>query len=280
MRAYRWTILCGLGVVAIIACGSKKDSLGNSGDDASSGNGDDSGVSGSSSGSPPSSSGMTFTGIDAGSGIMDAPSDCKAGRYAGRFTGSYSSGLILGIPLTVTGDVNLTLDQEGDAGTQCMIEGEGFESCSNVFTLSGGTITGVANQAMIGEAAFGGFPYYCGLTGTLDCAKRTLVNGWIQCVYCTSALTDGGTVCSGLGGKFAGPLTADYELSDAGGPPSFGTLASDPGVWNGAESLAGNNGMMPGPDGGPISDYLALDGGYGFLGKFGGSGNWNATLTN
>jgi hypothetical protein len=279
MRAYRWTILCGLGVVAFVACGTKKDNLEIGGDDAATGTGDDSGVSGSS-GSSSGPPGMTFTGTDAGSGIMVAPSDCKAGRYTGTFTGSYSSNLIFGIPLTVTGDVNLTLDQEGDAGTQCMIEGEGFESCSNVFTLSGGTITGVADRAAtVADAAVGGFPYYCGLTGTLDCAKRTLVNGWIQCTYCLFPLTDGGTVCSSVGGKFAGPLTADYELSDAGGPPSFGTLASDPGVWNGAEALAGNNGMMPGPDGGPISDYLALDGGYGFLGKFGGSGNWNATLT-
>jgi hypothetical protein len=55
-------------------------------------------------------------------------------------------------------------------------------------------------------------------------------------------------------------------------------MGTDPGTWNGAESLAGNDGTMPGPDGGPISDYLAVDGGYGFLGKYGGAGTWNATL--
>jgi hypothetical protein len=38
-----------------------------------------------------------------------------------------------------------------------------------------------------------------------------------------------------------------------------------------------NDGTMPGPDGGSIDNYLALDGGYGFLGKYGGSGAWNAT---
>ena len=78
----------------------------------------------------------------------------------------------------------------------------------------------------------------------------------------------------------AGPLTADYFVSDGGGAPAFGTalMGTDPGTWNGAESLAGNDGTMPGPDGGPISDYLAVDGGYGFLGKYGGAGTWNATL--
>ena len=84
----------------------------------------------------------------------------------------------------------------------------------------------------------------------------------------------------GIGGHFAGPLTADYFVSDGGGEPSFGTMltGTDPGTWNGAESLAGNDGTMPGPEGGPITDYLALDGGYGFLGKYGGAGTWNATL--
>jgi hypothetical protein len=83
-----------------------------------------------------------------------------------------------------------------------------------------------------------------------------------------------------IGGHFAGPVTADYSYGvDGGVPPEFGGPldGGNAGTWNGAESLAGNNGMMPGPEGGPISDYLALDGGYGFLGKYGGAGNWNAT---
>jgi hypothetical protein len=40
--------------------------------------------------------------------------------------------------------------------------------------------------------------------------------------------------------------------------------------------VAGNNGKMPGPDGGSVTNYLALDGGYGF-GRYGGGGTWGAT---
>ena len=53
-----------------------------------------------------------------------------------------------------------------------MVEGEGLESCSDVFPLSGGTITGVANQNMVGDAGVGGYPYYCTMTGTLDLVTR------------------------------------------------------------------------------------------------------------
>jgi hypothetical protein len=285
MRVYRWFVLSALGVAAVIACGSKsKNGLGG-GDDSTPTPTDDSGTASSSSSGSTSSSGnpgMVFHN-DSDGGLMTAPSDCKAGNYGGAFTGSYSSGLIAGIPLSVMGDVNLTLNQAGDSNTMCRVEGEGFETCSNVFTLSGGTITGVANKAgMIGDATIGGFPYFCTMTGTLDCAKKLLVNGWIQCTYCVGPLADGGAACTiNIGGHFAGPLTADYSYGDdAGTPPSFGTAltGADPGTWNGAESLAGNDGTMPGPEGGPISDYLALDGGYGFLGKYGGAGTWNATL--
>jgi hypothetical protein len=286
MRAYRWMVLGALGLAAVIACGAKsKNSLGPDGDDAGPRGSDDDSGTGSTSSGGGSSSGTgpgTFHN-DSDGALMTAPSDCKAGNYQGSFTGSYSSGLIAGIPLSVSGDVNLTLRQAGGAQMMCMIQGEGFETCSNVFTLSGGTITGVANKAgMIGDATIGGFPYFCTMTGTLDCAKKVLLNGWIQCTYCVGPLADGGGSCTiDIGGHFAGPLTSDYFYStDGGGPPAFGTplLGSDPGQWNGAESLAGNDGTMPGPEGGPISDYLALDGGYGFLGKYGGSGTWNATL--
>jgi hypothetical protein len=284
MRVYRWFVLSALGVAAVIACGSKsKNGLGG-GDDSTPTTTDDSGVVSSSSSGSTSSSGSVGTfHNDSDGAVMTAPSECKAGNYGGAFTGSYSSGLIAGIPLSVMGDVNLTLNQAGDSNTMCRVEGEGFETCSNVFTLSGGTITGVANKAgMIGDATIGGFPYFCTMTGTLDCAKKILLNGWIQCTYCVGPLADGGTACTiNIGGHFAGPLTADYSYGDdAGTPPSFGTAltGADPGTWNGAESLAGNDGTMPGPEGGPISDYLALDGGYGFLGKYGGAGTWNATL--
>jgi hypothetical protein len=283
MRAYRWSVLCALGLVPFVACGSKGNKDLGGGDDAGPTRSDDDSGTGSSGGSSSggsSSGGGTFVNTSDG-GLMTAPSDCKAGIYDGAFTGNYSSGLIAGIPLSVSGNVNLTLNQAGGAMQMCMIMGEGFETCSNVFTLAGGTITGVANQSMIGDAAFGGFPYFCTMTGTLDCAKKKLLNGWIQCTYCVGPLADGGAACTiNIGGHFAGPLTADYFVSDGGGAPAFGTalMGTDPGTWNGAESLAGNDGTMPGPDGGPISDYLAVDGGYGFLGKYGGAGTWNATL--
>ena len=273
MRASCRAILCGLWVPALVACAAKDTllSLGG-GDDASSIPADDasgSSSSGSSSGSSEPPSG-TFQNNSDGA-VMVAPSDCKAGEYEGAFTGSYSSGLIAGIALSVTGNVDLTLNQAGTPMMMCVVQGEGFESCSDVFPVSGGSVTGVANQlAMIGDAGIGGFPYYCTLGGTLDCAKKLLVDGWIQCTYCVGPLADGGASCTiGIGGHFAGPVTANY---DAGSHAFVG------GTWNGAEALAGNDGAMPGPDGGPISDYLALDGGYGFLGKYGGSGDWGAAL--
>jgi hypothetical protein len=272
MRASYRALVCGLWVPSLMACGTNKDTgfAVGGGNDASSSPGDD--ASGSSSGgsSSGSSSGGIFQMSDAA--VMQAPSACKAGDYQGAFTGSYSSSLILGVPLTVTGDVNLTLNQAGGSQTMCMLAGE-FESCANVFTLSNGTITGVANKAgSIGDAAIGGYPYFCSMTGTLDCAKKKLVGGWIQCTYCVfDQLAKGGTACDGanVGGHFAGPLTADYDTN---------THAFINGTWNGAEALAGNDGGSPGPDGGTINDYLALDGGYGFLGKYGGSGDWGAAL--
>lgn len=278
MRVVRlsWTFLvAAAGLSAFVACGNKSSS-GLAGDD-SEGSGSSDDASGSSSGTGGSSG--TLTGSGSGglmfqsgeAGVMVAASACKAGRYEGMFTGSYSSSLILGIPLTVTGNVDLTLNQEGGDMQMCMVHGE-FETCANVFTLSNGTITGVANQGHIGEAGVGGYPYFCTMTGTLDCAKMVLVDGWIQCTYCAfDQLIDGGSECDGanVGGHFAGPLIANYDTTSH----SF-----TDGTWNGAEALAGNDGGSPGPDGGTIDDYLALDGGYGFLGKFGGSGMWSATL--
>jgi hypothetical protein len=211
----------------------------------------------------------TITGIN---------SKCKGGHYDGTFTGSYSSHLtLIGIAISVSGNVSLNLDQVGNPMTTCTLNGES-EDCSNLFTLANGTITGVAD----GNDAGGGFPYFCTMTGTLDCAKAVLVDGWIECTYCVGALNDGGMSCAfggsgggmaaggetGLGGQFAGVLTASYDYSNF----SFVN-----GGWNGAEALAGNNGMMPGPDGGPPTSYLNFkDGGYGLL-DFGGAGAWNAT---
>jgi hypothetical protein len=201
-------------------------------------------------------------------------SPCTGGNYVGTFAGSYSSNLIVGIPLTVTGNVDMTLNQAGSNETTCTFAGE-TESCANFYKVEGGTVTGVANSTMLGDASFGGYPYFCALTGTLDCKMKELVGGWLQCTYCVTQLADGGMMCApligglggGIGGQFAGPVSATYDTD---------THAFVGGTWNGAEALAGNDGGSPGPDGGSISSYLALDGGYG-IGKYGGSGTWNAT---
>jgi hypothetical protein len=216
---------------------------------------------------------------------MFSDSACKAGFYEGMFTGTYSSHItVVGIDIPVSGNVQLTLDQEGSSNQQCTIDvqGEGVttESCSDVFSLSGGTIQGILD---------GLFPYFCTLTGTLDCATESLDNGWMECTYCAiGVILDGGTPpgdplanCTGAGGNFAGPLTASYDTS---------TLSFTSGTWNGSERLcdgiAGtstatcNDGGSPGPEGGPASDYLVLDGGYGLNANFGGAGSWSATCLN
>jgi hypothetical protein len=222
---------------------------------------------------------------------MFTDSACKAGFYEGAFTGNYSSHLtLIGLDIPVSGNVQLTLDQEGSSDKTCTInvQGEGVttESCSDVFTLSGGTITGVADG---NDAGMGGFPYYCSMTGTLDCAKKILDNGWIECTYCLGAFIppDGGNggnplaTCQAIGGNFSGRLTANYDTS---------TLAFTGGTWNGAEVLcdgiAGtstascNDGGTPGPEGGLATNYLVADGGYGLAPHFGGAGSWGAGCLN
>ena len=259
----------------VSGCSSKKDDLG--GKVASGGDGGDNG--GSSSGFSVDNGGSSgfSSGGGSSSGNTANTGPCKGGKYDGTFAGTYTSHLTgVGIPIPVTGNVDLTLNQEGTAGQQCMGEGE-FARCSDVFSLQDGTITGVADGSTVGDATVGGFPYYCTMTGTLDCPNKKLVDGWIQCTYCVGPLADGGTSCSlfngvggttGVGGHFAGPLTANYD---------YGSFSFVMGSWNGAEALAGNNGKQPTPDGGPISDYLSDSGLYLGPGDFGGSGTWNAT---
>src|ERR1019366_7008606 len=125
----------------------------------------------------------------------------------------------VGIPIPVTGNVDLTLEQEGTSKMMCMSVGEVPVPCSDVFSLQNGTITGVADGAQVGDATVGGFPYYCTMTGTLDCPNKKLDNGWIQCTYCIGPLADGGMSCSlldgvggttGVGGHFAGPRSEEH----------------------------------------------------------------------
>jgi hypothetical protein len=272
-RSIRWSVGCSLVVPVFIACSASKGGLTTDDDAGAFSPGDD--ASGSSSGIGPSSGG-TFVGGDAGNTMINGDTGpCKGGFYKGSFGGQYNSHLTqIGIPIPVTGDVQLTLYQEGTSGQQCMVEGE-FEQCSDVFSLQNGTIQGTADEVHIGDASFGGFPYYCTLTGTLDCKDKILDDGWIQCTYCIGPLADGGGACAllngvagttGVGGHFAGPLTANYD---------YGALAFVMGNWNGAESLAGNDGGSPGPEGGPYQNYLN-DSGYIGPNDFGGLGTWNA----
>jgi hypothetical protein len=272
------------------ACGSSTTGFGPGGP----GGGDDGGG-----GSDGGGSGIVFPGDD-GSVVQlnlsdadmqggDSSSLCKGGLYQGAFTGNYSSSLTLvGISLMVTGNVELTLHQEGSGQQTCTLQGEATK-CSDLFALQDGTISGVAN----GNDSGGGFPYFCTMTGTLNCAKGVLVGGWIDCTYCLGPLNDGGMSCStggtgggkgggmqtGTGGQFGGPLTANYNTN---------TLSFVNGTWSGSEALVGMGvwyGPDGGPDGAPVADFLS-DSGYGLgmsmlanLGQtlYGGSGTWGAT---
>jgi hypothetical protein len=289
MRALaRLVIGSALFAPAFAACGSKGPATFNGPGGSSSGGGDDGG--GSSSGSVVDDGGFPFLNLsDANMQAGSGSSKCKGGLYQGTFAGSYSSSLTLvGLPLTVTGNVQLQLHQEGSGTSTCMLAGESLK-CSDVFALQDGTITGVAN----GDDAGGGYPYFCVMTGTLNCAKGVLVGGWIECTYCLGPLNDGGMSCStggtgggkgggmltGTGGQFGGPLTANYNTN---------TLSFVNGTWNGSEALVGMGvwyGPDGGPDGAPVSSFLS-DSGYG-LGMcmlancgqtlYGGSGTWGAT---
>ena len=79
--------------------------------------------------------------------------------------------------------MELTLKQAGSSGPRAR-PAASSSSCTNVFSLKDGTITGIADAAMVGDAQVGGFPYFCTMTGTLECAEKKLVDGWIQCTYC------------------------------------------------------------------------------------------------
>jgi len=281
MRLF-WLVGVAVPFAWVAACSSGKqgiqdDSDGGGGGSSTSG----SGGSSSGGGSGFSSSGMFLNSNDGGTTVQNS-GPCKGGHYVGTFAGSYTSHLTgIGIPIPVQGNVDMTLDQQGGADMTCHPAGEIPVPCNEVFTLKNGTITGVADGTKSDDGSVsGGFPYYCTMAGTLDCATRKLDEGWIQCTYCVGPLADGGMSCqfldgvlgtTGVGGKFAGPLTANYDIN---------TFAFIMGTWNGAEALAGNDGTMPPPDGGTIADYLTPDGGL-YLGpnNFGGVGTWNAKFT-
>jgi hypothetical protein len=195
-----------------------------------------------------------------------APASC-GGTYSGPFVGSYSSSLALGIPLAVAGTVTIPLAPAGAAGTTCAFAGD-TRDCGSLFFVQDGTVAASANSTgMVGDATIGGYPYRCSVTGAVDCVTGAFVGGWLECTYCIGSFTSAGT-CSVVGGKFAGTMTASYDLA---------THAFVDGTWNGTEALAGNDGGSPGPEGGPPSAYLSDSGTYGFAGPYGGSGTWSAT---
>jgi hypothetical protein len=262
-------------LIWLAACSSSSKEFANGDDGGSTSTGDDD------SGDTPIFEPMDGSGIFVSGPASDAaPTDtgpCKGGHYQGTFLGLYNSHItVIGFPIPVTGDVQLDLDQAGSANQTCTPAGEIPVPCNQVFSLQNGIIEGTADKIMVGDASAGGFPYFCTMTGTLDCKEKILENGWIQCTYCIGPLADGGLACelgngvggtTGVGGHFAGPLKANYD---------YGTLAFVMGTWNGAEALAGNNGMMPGPDGGSVNNYLS-DAGYFGPTDFGGNGTWGAT---
>ena len=70
---------------------------------------------------------------DAQSASSLGVSECLGGHCEGKFTGSYSSHLIAGIPLAVTGNVDLTLNQAGSNQSTCYFA---------LFSESGGSGSG------------------------------------------------------------------------------------------------------------------------------------------
>jgi hypothetical protein len=182
-----------------------------------------------------------------------AAMDCKAGHYTGSFMGSYTSYLtdtilkLGGVPLMVTGNVDLDLDQSVSTTT-----GEIHES---TLTIANGHVQGFANNV---------FPYQCDMVGTLDCNTKKLVDAGLEnCWYCVGLFVqqDGGN-CSAYG-HFKGPVAGDYNGK---------TFSFMDGTWEGQEMAPTGDGGYLLPDGGGINDAGLYVG----PGNYGGSGTWNA----
>jgi hypothetical protein len=148
---------------------------------------------------------------------VDDPSpaklSCQPGHYTGSFVGLYTSPItVVGVPIPVIGDVNLTLTQS---------------ATGEFFTITNGTVNGRADILA---------QYRCAFNGTLNCTTKKLEMGSIDCGYCVGAYVPDGGICLGLESHFKGPLTGDYN----GASQSFenatwsGKEGADSGIFGGA----------------------------------------------
>jgi hypothetical protein len=128
---------------------------------------------------------------------------CQPGHYTGAFAGLYTSPItVVGVPIPVVGDVNLTLTQS---------------STGEFFTITNGTVTGRADILA---------QYRCVFNGTLNCTTKKLEMGSIDCGYCVGAYVPDGGICLGLESHFVGPLTGDYNAA---------SQAFENATWSGKE---------------------------------------------
>lgn len=137
---------------------------------------------------------------------------CQPGHYTGLFVGLYTSPItVVGVPIPVTGNVDLTLAQSSNG---------------EFFTITNGFVTGRAD--ILAE-------YRCNFYGTLNCTTKKLEKGSIDCKYCVGAYAADGGLCLGLESHFIGPVTADYNAANQAFENATwkGKEGSDAGVFGG-----------------------------------------------
>jgi hypothetical protein len=105
---------------------------------------------------------------------------CKGGKYLGSFEGIYSPGIafVPGVPVPVTGNIELTLSESAD--------GEFFE-------IQNGKVSGLADLA---------FPFEAAVKGTLNCTTSKLELGFLE---------NGTYLIGPLPYNFAGPISCNYD---------------------------------------------------------------------